>query len=117
MAKMEMQPGEIKRSFLGAKNRREQLQILAERNCCTKGEIVEILLQQGVPETDIPKQPGRKKQTGKQPEEPKLPKMVREIIMAKMVELQEGIDGAKDAIKQNEEQITELGDFLKRMEG
>ena len=48
MAEMQMTPGEIRRDYEGAKKKREQLQILADLNCCTVEKIREILIAEGV---------------------------------------------------------------------
>lgn len=45
---MQMQKGEIVRSFNEAKNRGEQVKILAELNCCSTEEIMNILKEAGI---------------------------------------------------------------------
>lgn len=45
---MQMTPNEIRRDYEAAKKKKEQLQILADLNCCTVEEIREILIAEGV---------------------------------------------------------------------
>lgn len=61
---MEMSAADIKRSYEQAgsspKNKKNQIQILAELNGCDRDTIREILIKQGVPEAEIGPAPSRK---------------------------------------------------------
>ena len=41
---MDMTSGEIERAYSQAKKKSEQIGILADRNCCTKDEIIKVLI-------------------------------------------------------------------------
>lgn len=58
---MQMTSEEIKRSYLNATDQREQIGILADLNLCQKDDIRNILIEQGIPEEELPKKRGRKK--------------------------------------------------------
>lgn len=60
-----MTESEIVRNYREAKNKREQVNILADLNCCSKEEITEILLNNGVSSQELPK----KRKPRKKPEE------------------------------------------------
>lgn len=51
---MVMTPREIVSSYQRAENKKHQLQILADLNLCSRTEIKEILISQGVQEEEIP---------------------------------------------------------------
>lgn len=52
---MEMTPNEILRSFQEAKDRHEQIRILADLNLCKPSKIIEILKQAGVDKRLLPR--------------------------------------------------------------
>ena len=60
---MQMTQGEIKREYDSAADKRKQIQILAELNICSKQSIRQILIQEGIPEKDIPEVRNRAKNT------------------------------------------------------
>lgn len=62
---MNMTENEIVRNYREAKNKREQVTILADFNRCEKEEIVDILLKNGVDQKELP----RKRKPRKKPEE------------------------------------------------
>ena len=62
---MQMTESGIVRNYREAKNKREQITILADLNRCEKEEIVEILLKNGVDQKELP----RKRKPRKKPEE------------------------------------------------
>lgn len=64
---MNMTENEIVRNYREAKNKREQVTILADLNRCEKEEIVDILLKNGVDQKELP----RKRKPRKKPEEEK----------------------------------------------
>lgn len=53
---MEMTPSEIKANYLEAKDKKHQIQILADLNACTTQKILEILKQQGVNPRQLPRE-------------------------------------------------------------
>ena len=52
---MQMTNGEIVASYRQAKNKKEQVKILAELNCCTQDEIKKILLEGGLDVRELPR--------------------------------------------------------------
>ena len=57
---MEMSCGEIARSYRGAADKKAQLKILAELNCCSQQEIRDILIAEGVKPQELPRQRQKK---------------------------------------------------------
>lgn len=57
---MIMTPAEIAREYRSAKRPQNQIQILADENCCTRNEIKKILIEQGceLPKNMMPKPKG-----------------------------------------------------------
>lgn len=64
---MQMTDSEIVRDYREAKNKREQVTILADLNRCEKEEIIDILLKNGVDQRELP----RKRKPKSKPEEEK----------------------------------------------
>lgn len=62
---MQMIENGIVKNYREAKDKREQINILADLNCCSKEEITEILLKNGVDQRELP----RKRKPRKKPEE------------------------------------------------
>lgn len=52
---MEMSNEEIVRRYRQAKNKRQQVNILAQLNCCKKDEIIEVLKQEGITDKQLPR--------------------------------------------------------------
>lgn len=59
---MQMKPEEIRRSYETAAKKEAQIGILAELNACPKENIRKILMEQGIPEGELPKRRGRRKE-------------------------------------------------------
>lgn len=57
---MQMTENEIVKSFRNSDKKREQIRILAELNVCSREKIREILLRNGIMESELPKPPGKK---------------------------------------------------------
>lgn len=53
---MEMSPEEIRRNYNSAKNKRQQIGILADLNCCKRSEIEEIVMVKQDPVIEVEKQ-------------------------------------------------------------
>lgn len=79
---MQMTENEIVRNYREAKNKREQVTILADLNRCEKEEIVEILLKNGVDQRELP----RKRKPRKKPEEEKKSKSVTDTVASILVQ-------------------------------
>jgi len=58
---MQMSDFEIVFDFKAAKKKREQIGILAELNQCSREQIREILLRNGISEAELPGKPGRRR--------------------------------------------------------
>lgn len=52
---MEMSNEEIVRRYRQAKNKRQQVNILAQLNCCSKDEIIKVLKQEGITDKQLPR--------------------------------------------------------------
>lgn len=57
---MQMNETEILGSYRRAENKKEQIQILADLNCCDNDTIIELLKKNGVPEEELSPKRGRK---------------------------------------------------------
>lgn len=60
---MQMNENEIVRDFKAAKKKREQISILAELNQCSREQIRDILMRNGISEAELPSKPGRRRAT------------------------------------------------------
>lgn len=58
---MQMNENEIVRDFKEAKEKRKQISILADMNQCSREQIREILLRNGICEAELPAKPGRRR--------------------------------------------------------
>lgn len=59
-SKMPMSQADITKEYREAKNKKQQIKILADENICKTGDIVRVLLAAGIPESELPKRPGPK---------------------------------------------------------
>lgn len=134
---MTMQPGEIARDYKAAKNKRQQIKILAELNQCDEEDIKFLLEQQGV---EI-KKTGRKKkevqivsaddepdEEKEQPEEPKaeekepeaavkrkaIPDCLTDAIAGKVEQLQEMRQGALELMRDYEKRAEAMKDNIRK---
>lgn len=86
---MQMKPEEIKRSYEKATRKEAQIGILAELNLCQKEDIRQILIKQGIPEAELPKRRGRRKNPA-EPDTASIPvkhgEQVREEILTIIIE-------------------------------
>lgn len=103
---MKMKPEEIRREFTEAKNKQEQIKILSELNLCSREEIIKILIEQGIPEAEIPKARARKKQPANK--KPNVPQSVKNAIAERIVKLTEEAE-------EKEREVKELRTFLEGM--
>ena len=58
--KLQMTDEEIKRRYLGADNKTQQIKVLAELNAAPKDAIRDALIRQGIREEELPPKRGRK---------------------------------------------------------
>ena len=59
--KLQMTDEEIKRRYIGADNKTQQIKVLAELNAVPKDAIRDALIRQGIQEEELPPKGGRKK--------------------------------------------------------
>lgn len=59
-SKMPMSQADITKEYREAKDKKQQIKILADENICKTGDIVRVLLASGIPESELPKRPGPK---------------------------------------------------------
>lgn len=122
---MNMTPAAIVRDYNEAKDKKVQIGILADMNLCEKEEIEKILSENGceLPPKATPKkkppdkakepEAHKKAQTAGVGKEPyQVPGIVKELVNAKMVWLQQAIDAHQDKIKEYEKDLEELNGFL-----
>ena len=107
---MNMTRAEILKSYKEAKDKKNQIAILADMNICSKQEIRDELIKAGVPGEELPKFRDKKTEPVKvtvihPQDKPIMPKVVREVCTAKMVEIQERIDADQSELK-------EIKDFM-----
>lgn len=106
----------IRESYLNAENRKSQVGILAELNDCSKQEIEEILISEGVME---PKRIKLEKPEKPVEEKPivaavHIPKTILDMVEAKLDELEESLSQLEVMKKDLEAQYKELCDFVER---
>lgn len=121
---------EIRTRYLGAADKRQQIKILAECNACSKEKIREILIEQGVPEDELPKtraprkKPEEKNKAPDTKEEKKPDKNMNAAVPDKKLDasvcapqavfelVAEEIDRLMDEIVKKEEKLAVLHAFL-----
>lgn len=100
---LKMSPEEIRMNYTEAKNKGEQVKILSELNLCSKEDIREVLLEQGVPEGELPKARAQRKTTkGK---EQGVPETVRAAVAERIGKL-------TDEMAEMKKELKELNAFL-----
>lgn len=95
---MDMSIEDICRSYREAKNKREQIKILADLNCTSKEEILKVLVDCG---EEVPTPAKRKKPT----EKPNIPDAVYTAITERM-------DVLNAVIAETEREYKELAEFI-----
>lgn len=82
-----MTPNEICRNYRQAKDKKEQIKILADLNCTSKDEIIKVLVDCG--EMEAPKQTSKPKESAKKQtvEIQKLPEPVAHALFARIDEI------------------------------
>jgi formate dehydrogenase maturation protein FdhE len=110
---MEMTHAEIRRNYREAKNKKDQIQILADLNLCTVAEIKEILNEK--PRLETKKAEKSKKAEDKTSEKPKkikhgpMPEIAKKVLYATL-------DSIEAKIKQYDVQISEQQELKKAAE-
>ena len=116
---MNMTPQEIAKEYREAKDKGNQIKILADENLTDRKEIVKILKEQGEITDKVPRAKGMRAKTGqsaavstKKKEETnaavEVPESVITACQRELVYMQKGIDSKKEAIGKMEENIKEL---------
>lgn len=121
---MQMTPEEIGSSYRRAVNQNAQITILADLNCCSKEEIINILEEQGYtvrkPKKKAKKEgPAEEKKTFEpaQLKEVKLlPEAVRRAITREMCETQDLIDEAQAEVRTQRDILAKAEETLKARE-
>ena len=116
---MQMSNEEIVKEYKESKNKKGQIQILAELNACDKEKIINILISHGMLEKKKPKAAGKEKVEKVAPVQQDnialvVPEIVIEALSQKMIELQENIDICKAKQKESEEQLDVLSGYLRK---
>ena len=105
--KMNMTPQEIAREYREAKDKGNQIKILADENLTDRKEIIKILREQGEITDKVPRSKGmRAKATPSAAVD--IPESVITACQRELVYMQQGIDSRKEAIEKMEENIKEL---------
>lgn len=111
---MQMTNDEIAREYREAANKRAQIRILAQLNTCPVETITDILAGAG---EDIPKKTGPKPKVEKKAYT--IPAVVADTLRVKIIELEslnsrliEQAKGIKDQVRENDEMIRELTEFM-----
>lgn len=113
--KLQMTDEEIKRRYIGADNKTQQIKVLAELNAAPKDAIRDALIRQGIKEEELPTKRGRKKGAPVQQNEGKstdvkkeIPESVKEACSKEMVRLQQSIDENEEKVRDIQEQNKEM---------
>lgn len=112
---MEMTPGEIVRSYLGAADRRKQIQILAELNATNKEYIKKILRDQNITLPDF-----RKKEIApvqeEAPKKIKVPAIVYQSIQTQIATMEDTIKNVSFNLEKLKHEKNELEEWLNAVE-
>ena len=107
-----MTPTEICREYRLAKDKKEQIKILADENCTTQEEIIKVLLDCG--EMEAPEETTKPKTNKpKQAKQPYVPDAVKEILCRRMDELDKAIKPLEDQLEPLKIEYKEIASFLK----
>ena len=113
---MQMSNEDIVKEYRESKNKKGQIQILADLNACEREKIVRILTSHGEMEEKKPKAAGKEKVAPVQQDNIALvvPEIVKEAISQKMIEIQDTIDLCKKKQKESEGQLDVLSGYLRK---
>lgn len=105
-----MSPNEICRSYRQAKNKKEQIKILADLNCTTTEEIEKALVDCG--EALPPKEKVKSKRAPAQKQSLVMPEAVEELIHQRMDELDKLMKPLEDELEPLRREYKEIAAFL-----
>ena len=132
---MHMSNEDIVKEYREAKDKKEQIKILADLNVCDKQEIIKVLINDGhinpalfvttprIPTSTFPKKNVKKKAKEMEvaPVQPEIlipvaavPEIVKEALSQKMIELQETIDTLHTKKKEAELQMETLYKYIRK---
>lgn len=125
---MYMKPGDICREYTQAKFKKQQIEILADQNSCTKEEIMKILVENGIElPTETKKKPSAKVKEEKAeeitPKEEKsqdeaqtkpqsMPEAVAGALIARLEVIEAEIVAKQDEIAAKEREYKEIAAFM-----
>lgn len=109
-----MIPNEICRDYRLAKNKREQIKILADLNCTSTEEIEKVLVDCGEMAQPKPKKKPAKRTESEPVKMPELSDAVADVLFQRMDELDKLIKPLEDELKPLRNEYTEIATFLKR---
>lgn len=125
---MYMKPGDICREYTQAKFKKQQIEILADQNSCTKEEIMKILVENGIElPTETKKKPSAKVKEEKAeeitPKEEKaqdeaqtkpqsMPEAVAGVLIARLEQLEAEIVAKQKEIEAKESEYREIAAFM-----
>ena len=125
---MQMTPNEIVKSYKEAKEKKKQIQILSELNCCSTADIKQILRDNGVefpgPNPKKAKEEKTKvvavisKDAPTLPAEkviPEIPRWVKEAVEERINRLDEEIKTMKAELEEKRVELIELSEWLQRV--
>lgn len=106
-----MTPNEICRDYRSAKNKREQIKILADLNCTSTEEIIKVLVDCG--EMAPPKKKPAKRTESEPVKMPEMSEAVADVLFQRMEELDKLIKPLEDQLKPLQREYTDIAAFLK----
>lgn len=126
---MEMTPQEIAKEYREAKDKGNQIKILADENLTDRKEIVKILKEQGEITDKVPRARGARAKAEKGTEASDkvaavvkevaavhIPESVKHALEREMVNMQNDIDSKKDDIKKLKEHIDDIKHYIEKKE-
>lgn len=113
---MQMTPGEIVKSYREAKEKKKQIQILAELNACSTEFIKQIMRENGVQfpgpsPKKAPKEPAKKIEN-----KIKVPAAVRSAVLTQLQDINTAIKDMEEKIEHFRQQANELKTWLQGIE-
>lgn len=105
-----MTPNEICRNYRYAKDKKEQIKILADLNCTSKDEIIKVLVDCG--EMEQPEEATKRKVKKKAEPLKEIPDAVANTLFARIDELEKLIKPIEDQLKPLQNEYNEIVKFL-----
>lgn len=114
---MHMTNGEIVRSYRTAKEKKKQIEILAELNACSTADIKKILVEEGVqfpgPKPEKPES-STAETPAEAPKEKTVPEAVNIAVIEKLTAIQQKISALEDEIEKLNNTAAVLNCWLKK---